>query len=169
MKKIDVNGKRVSIHTRTGTATKACTYCGKRKSRDKFVTGRMCIECKTKYDKARYLAKKDEIDARAKAYGKTERGYETNKKATRKYYGKHGYNGKTLIKGTPEYQDYLLKQLARNNVHYALKTGKLTKGVCEVCGEPEVHAHHDDYTKPLDVRWLCVKHHAILRRDTEGA
>lgn len=168
MKKIDVNGKRVSIHTRTGTATKACTYCGKRKSRDKFVTGRMCIECKTKYDKARYLAKKVEIDTRVKVYGKTERGYEVNKKATRKYYSKNGWLDHRPLKGTPEYEAYLVTKYAHNKVKYALKTGKLIKGVCEVCGTPEVHAHHDDYAKPLDVRWLCVKHHAILRRDIEG-
>jgi ribosomal protein S27AE len=37
--------------------------------------------------------------------------------------------------------------------------GRLKKQPCEVCGSTSVQAHHDDYTRPLDVRWLCVKHH----------
>ena len=41
----------------------------------------------------------------------------------------------------------------------AIRDGKLTKQPCEVCGDTAVDAHHDDYLKPLDVRWLCRKHH----------
>lgn len=42
----------------------------------------------------------------------------------------------------------------------ALKTGKLKKGPCEICGtRRRVQAHHEDYSKPLKVRWLCIKHH----------
>lgn len=53
---------------------------------------------------------------------------------------------------------------AHSRVAYAVRTGKLTKGPCEVCGiEEGVHAHHDDYSKPLDVRWLCPLHHAAER------
>ena len=36
---------------------------------------------------------------------------------------------------------------------------------CEVCGIPESHAHHDDYSRPLDVRWLCEKHHKQLHKE----
>ena len=30
---------------------------------------------------------------------------------------------------------------------------------CEICGNPKVDAHHDDYSRPRDVRWLCRAHH----------
>ena len=48
---------------------------------------------------------------------------------------------------------------ARRKVHSAIKAGRLAREPCEVCGSSVVHAHHDDYNKPLDVRWLCPKHH----------
>lgn len=41
----------------------------------------------------------------------------------------------------------------------AIRNGLLVKQPCEVCGDRQVHAHHDDYDKPLLVRWLCPKHH----------
>jgi hypothetical protein len=48
---------------------------------------------------------------------------------------------------------------AHNKVSYAIRSGKLTKLPCKVCGSIKSHAHHDDYTKPLDVVWLCAIHH----------
>lgn len=41
----------------------------------------------------------------------------------------------------------------------AIRDGRLIRQPCEVCGKKKVEAHHDDYLKPLDVRWLCRKHH----------
>ena len=49
--------------------------------------------------------------------------------------------------------------LARWKVNRALAKGRLVRQPCEVCGALRVHAHHDDYSKPLDVRWLCRQHH----------
>ena len=53
---------------------------------------------------------------------------------------------------------------ARNAVKVAIRSGKLIKKPCEVCGETKVHGHHDDYSKPLEVRWLCPKHHGLEHR-----
>lgn len=36
---------------------------------------------------------------------------------------------------------------------------KLEAGPCAVCGSTITEAHHDDYSKPLDVIWFCRKHH----------
>lgn len=48
---------------------------------------------------------------------------------------------------------------ARLKLSRAVKSGKVVPSPCEVCGEPKVQAHHDDYSKPLTVRWLCFQHH----------
>ena len=49
---------------------------------------------------------------------------------------------------------------AHTAVGSAIRDGRLKKKPCEVCGSmTNLHAHHDDYAKPLDVRWLCAKHH----------
>jgi len=48
---------------------------------------------------------------------------------------------------------------ARDLVRDAILSGRLIRGVCEVCGDPKTDGHHDDYSKPLEVRWLCPTHH----------
>lgn len=48
---------------------------------------------------------------------------------------------------------------ARSIVNHSIRDGKIVRGLCEVCGANNAHAHHDDYNKPLEVRWLCPKHH----------
>ena len=51
------------------------------------------------------------------------------------------------------------KSRAHDLVAYAMKTGALTRKPCEVCGQKSDVAHHDDYERPLEVRWLCAAHH----------
>lgn len=57
-----------------------------------------------------------------------------------------------------------VKDLARAQVHNSIKRGVLVKLPCEVCGSSKVEAHHCDYLKPLDVMWLCNKHHSLWHR-----
>lgn len=51
------------------------------------------------------------------------------------------------------------KRAAHVAVGNAVKSGRLVRQPCEKCGDVEAQAHHDDYSKPLDVRWLCFTHH----------
>ena len=62
-------------------------------------------------------------------------------------------------------QTYPEKKVAHSMVSSAIRTGRLIKQPCEICGTLEnIQAHHEDYAKPLDVRWLCQKHHMELHR-----
>jgi hypothetical protein len=55
---------------------------------------------------------------------------------------------------------------AHTLVGNAVRDGRLIKLPCAVCGTTvHVHAHHDDYTRPLDVRWLCAEHHSAAHRE----
>lgn len=54
---------------------------------------------------------------------------------------------------------------ARARLKRAVRLGKIKKCPCRVCGTLEkVEGHHFDYSKPLDVVWLCTKHHKELHR-----
>lgn len=45
-------------------------------------------------------------------------------------------------------------------VQTALRNGTLQRQPCVRCGAVgTVEAHHEDYSKPLDVVWLCAAHH----------
>ena len=54
------------------------------------------------------------------------------------------------------------KRRVRAATNYAIKTGKLIRQPCEVCGATDdIEAHHDSYARKdrLKVRWLCPQHH----------
>jgi hypothetical protein len=54
------------------------------------------------------------------------------------------------------------KDNVRAKTRYRIMQGQLIKEPCEICGEIKVEAHHDNYDKPFEVRWLCIKHHHDL-------
>lgn len=47
---------------------------------------------------------------------------------------------------------------ARSTFNHYMRDNHLERQPCEICGGP-AEAHHDDYDKPLEVRWLCFEHH----------
>lgn len=53
--------------------------------------------------------------------------------------------------------------VARNAMRY----GRLIKQSCQICGKSKnIHAHHEDYSKPLEVIWLCDRCHRIMHGAT---
>lgn len=54
---------------------------------------------------------------------------------------------------------YPNKYRAHNIVNNSIRDKRLFKEPCAVCGAEAAEAHHDDYLKPLNVRWLCPAHH----------
>jgi hypothetical protein len=66
------------------------------------------------------------------------------------------------------------KWAAIRKVNTAVAHGHLVKAPCVICGSTtRIHGHHDNYEHPLDVVWLCHKHHlerhCSLKRATQGA
>ena len=62
------------------------------------------------------------------------------------------------LKNNPE------KASAQGKLNTAIINGTIIRRPCEVCGAERTHGHHDDYSKPLEVRWLCAIHHKELHK-----
>ncbi len=62
-------------------------------------------------------------------------------------------------KKNPSTGEQKLRDDVRKKTLREIKLGRLIRRPCEVCAEIIVEAHHDDYSKPLEVRWLCGHHH----------
>lgn len=126
-------------------------------SSNKYGKASECKECKKKSDKQyrlnnverlkKYEQSRHHLPHRVKSreeWAKTEKGLIGVRRRGLRYYYK---NRK--------------KCSAINKVNCAIRDGKLTKGSCRVCNKNEgrIEGHHNDYSKPLDVIWLCHKHH----------
>jgi hypothetical protein len=53
---------------------------------------------------------------------------------------------------------------ARDILTQAISTGAIKPQRCRDCGASKADGHHPDYTKPLEVIWLCRKHHVAEHR-----
>lgn len=56
------------------------------------------------------------------------------------------------------------KYAVQGIVHRAVQSGLMVRPkACSACATPCVpHAHHEDYSRPYDVRWLCAGCHVRL-------
>ncbi len=86
-----------------------------------------------------------------KAYAKTKAGKKAGKKSRDKWLRKN-----------------IVKRSASILLGNYVRDGKVIKpDCCENCKakHDRLHGHHDDYSKPLDVRWLCPLCHTQWHRD----
>jgi hypothetical protein len=57
-------------------------------------------------------------------------------------------------------------QRVHNAFNQKIRSGRIARQPCEVCGSIPSQGHHPDYSKPLEVQWLCRKHHQELHSIT---
>ena len=61
---------------------------------------------------------------------------------------------------------YHKRKVAQMAAERARDSGKLIPKPCEMSADGNCHGriemHHDDYDSPLDVHWLCARHHHLL-------
>lgn len=50
------------------------------------------------------------------------------------------------------------RRKARRDLNNAIRDGRIERKPCRICGNGS-EADHSDYNKPLEVDWLCQKHH----------
>lgn len=84
-----------------------------------------------------------------------------------------GFKGKVCMKCRLKTREFnkefkgkrTFKVKSRLITNYALRLGFIKKQPCEVCGEKKVDGHHNNYHKPLNITWLCRKHHLERHRE----
>ena len=81
-----------------------------------------------------------------------------NTASSKRYRQTAGYRN-WLAKKRSDNPEFRRKYLVRMFASIAIQLGVLVRQPCEVCGSEKVQAHHTDYAKPLEVRWLCKAHH----------
>lgn len=148
-------------------ATKICRECGRTLSFGSFyVHPRMadghlnkCKDCvRSRVGKHR----QDNID-RILAYDR-QRGDLPHRVLARKAYAQSSIGKERVAVGSTAWSKRNPEKIyATRAVSSAVKMGRLVKQPCS-CGNPRSEGHHEDYTKPLDVIWMCRQCHAAYHK-----
>lgn len=126
-----------------------------------------CLPCDREYRRKLYLRQKADGTLKKRARSSPERDKEYQKEYFARPEKKALKN--EYMRNYRKRQGVPLKNKARMAAAQAIYSGKLVRQPCEVCGAVKVDAHHDDYSKPLDVRWLCPEHHRQLHKEDRQA
>ena len=128
---------------------KTCSTCATEKPESEFqiriaskdgLTA-ACKECLKARDAKRYEKEREVRSARQKMYISTPEGKAAHKRAIKNWQEKNQ-----------------IRRAAHVILGNALRNKTVIPQPCWECGE-KAEAHHPDYSRPLDVVWLCKKHH----------
>ena len=157
-----------------------CSKCGALKD-DVFKTSGYCRACRAERVEQKRLKERLERGQRPLGEGRSTLCYDCKKPKENPKHGwcnechnKHQRAARERKKQDPEFapkerkkvndrikNDPVFKHKIKMRwvTNICIKQGVLIRQPCEVCGNEKVDAHHDDYMQPLNVRWLCRKHH----------
>lgn len=145
---------------------RACNICGCTNEEARFynrVTSR-CAECHKKRVRETRAEKIDYY----RAYDAKRFQEQPQRRANNEAYAKSP-RGKEVMQGVRKRWLALnqVKRRAHIKVGNAVRDGKLEKPeACQVCGASgrRIQGHHHDYSKPLDVVWVCPPCHREFHR-----
>lgn len=157
--------------------TYTCNRCNEQRPGARFPKkGWVCKDCNALRAKQKYHS---DPEYRRKAIDKTKehnakhRGvalrrsrehYKNNRGRYLELFRKRIEDGRSVEDVAKWREKHPLKASAHQKVRHAIKTGKLIKEPCKICGKEPAEAHHQDYTKPLEVMWMCKAHHEAWHR-----
>ena len=166
---------------------KICIRCGESKSLSEYHERKDsqdgyrndCKKCVNKRSSQRYRDHRDDVlaqmheyhlshrerrNAYSRNYGRSEIGLRKNRESHQR---RKSEDPSTWRKKQNEYsrryrETHPDREPAYLTVRESISTGRLAPESCEVCGSIPTEAHHDDYQRHIDVRWLCRTHHVAL-------
>ena len=154
--------------------TKVCRKCRKTKPLDEFykkrgkrvawIYGGLCKKCDCQRVRERYHANRASIRSQQRDYYQGNSGH--IKARTKQYREDHREEVGRKQKAYAAL--HKTERSAQNKMTKALARGDIVKQPCETCGATtNIDGHHDDYSKPLEVKWLCKvchrRHHGDIK------
>lgn len=140
--------------------SKICFKCGERKPLTEFYAHAQMAD--GHLNKCKECTKKDVHENYQKHRDYYRNDYEHSEKRVT---SRRKRSNKALRKWREKYPE---KDRAHRILHYHLRKGNISRpAVCQRCGKECIpDAHHSDYSKPLDVMWLCRQCHHVTHQET---
>ena len=155
-----------SFFTGATMGMKTCTKCGETKDQSEFAKSyNCCRSCRSAYNKEHYQKNRARMLARSRKY------YYEHQEEAAAYMKEHGRTEQGKLNKIVNRERYRLRYPERarasQKVCRAVQAGVLTKPTrCTECpSTKQIEAHHDDYSQPLAVRWLCHTCHQRLHSE----
>jgi len=174
--------------------SKKCSKCERTKKlsefkrilrRGKRVVDSQCAECLSEYKRKHYQANKEYYKNKSRKWAKENhervkenrvRYYLENAERLRSQKREYSRRPEVVARQTERFreyrkdEDFLMREKARGILNKRIQSGKIINpNKCSECGEEGYsEAHHEDYSRPLDVIWLCKLCHEEIHHSNEG-